>query len=94
MSNFTVVPHRVVKSKEVPLLKQAGLYQAYVEIISDLKQNPYQRRHHWEQLSPKSQAIFSMRLNGEHRVVYTVDKAKRIVKIWSAWSHYERNMPK
>ena len=46
-----------------------------------------------EALTPKSKKIYSMRINSQHRVVYTIDKVQHEVKIWSAWSHYQKNIP-
>ncbi|MGX7055886.1 hypothetical protein [Pediococcus acidilactici] len=28
-------------------------------------------------------------MNGQHRVIYTIDKATKIVEIYSCWAHYE-----
>ncbi|WP_063558329.1 Txe/YoeB family addiction module toxin [Lacticaseibacillus paracasei] len=91
---WQVIPHRDVKQKDVPLLQKAGLFTDYMQVIETLKENPYSRAHNQEILQPKSKRIYSMRINGQHRVVYTIDKKKHLVKVWSAWSHYERRKPK
>ncbi|MFT8606641.1 hypothetical protein [Liquorilactobacillus ghanensis] len=32
---------------------------------------------------------YSHRINGQHRVVYTIDKESKLVEIYSCWAHYE-----
>ncbi|WP_230678559.1 type II toxin-antitoxin system YoeB family toxin [Lacticaseibacillus zhaodongensis] len=93
-NNWKVVPHREVRKKDEPLLERAGLHENYMAVIETLKQNPYSREHNQELLHPHSRNIYSMHINDQHRCVYTIDKEKRLVKIWSAWSHYEKRMPK
>lgn len=92
--NWRVIPHRDVKRKDEDLLKKANLYENYMAVIATLKVNPYSREHSQESLRPKSKRIYSMRINAQHRVVYSIDKKTKLVKIWSAWSHYENRIPK
>jgi Txe/YoeB family toxin of toxin-antitoxin system len=91
---WIVIPHRDVKRKDEVLLKNAGLYANFMAVVQTLKANPYSRNHRQETLNPKSKRIYSMRISAQHRCVYTIDKANHVVKIWSAWSHYENRMPK
>lgn len=60
-----------------------------LDIIATLKDNPYTPTHSLEKLKPPIEGKYSRRLNGQHRVVYKVDKENKIVYILSAWSHYE-----
>ncbi|MBF0776727.1 addiction module toxin YoeB [Streptococcus azizii] len=94
MSEWLVIPHKLVKKEDIPKLEKAGLMGDFNEIVSILKENPYSRVRRMEKLSPKNKEIYSMRVNIQHRVVYTIDKSRKIVKIWSAWSHYEQRLPK
>lgn len=94
MSQWTVIPHKLVKQDDLPKLGQAGLKKDFDEIIAILKENPYRRVRRMEKLNSKNKEIYSMRINVQHRVVYTIDKEKKIVKLWSAWSHYEQRLPK
>ncbi|WP_424321288.1 Txe/YoeB family addiction module toxin [Lacticaseibacillus chiayiensis] len=75
------------------LLQGAKIFEKYMCIIATLKENPYSRKHHQEVLQPKIGKIYSMRINSKHRVVYTIDKKAHLVKVWSAWSHYEQRKP-
>lgn len=90
---WKVIPHRDVLRKDIPLLKNAGLYDNFIEIVDTLKINPYSREHNQESLQPHNRHIYSMRINIQHRCVYTIDKKGHLVKIWSAWSHYEKRLP-
>lgn len=90
---WKVMAHRDVKKKDIPLLEQANLKNDFDEIIASLKNNPFKNFRNFEKLNPKNKKIYSLRINKQHRVVYTVNKKKNEVKIWSAWSHYEKRTP-
>lgn len=94
MTEWTVIPHKLVKREDIPRLEAVGLKRDFDEVVAILKENPYSRSRRMEKLNPKHREIYSMRINIKHRVVYTIDKPNRIVKIWSAWSHYEQRLPK
>ena len=94
MNKWRVSAHREVIKKDMPLLKQANLKDIFDEIVENLKINPYKEYRNFEKLHPYNRYIYSLRINGQHRVVFTIDKKQRRVKIWSSWSHYESRMPK
>ena len=94
MTKWTVIPHRDVKKADIPKLEKVGLKQDFDEIVKILKKNPYSRERNMELMKPKNKQIYSMRINIQHRVVYTIHKQDKIVKIWSAWSHYQNRTPK
>ncbi|AVK99298.1 Txe/YoeB family addiction module toxin [Pediococcus inopinatus] len=82
---------RAVKSARSDLKKAQNSYlrDSLRDIIETLKQNPYDPVQYFEKLTPPGQGKYSRRLNGQHRVVYSIDKNNHIVTILSAWSHYE-----
>ncbi len=90
MEKWKIKAHRDVMKKDIPLLKQHNLKNDFDEIAKILKDNPYSHVRNFEKLEPRKRKICSMRINNQHRVVYTVDKKDHQVIIWSAWSHYER----
>ncbi|WP_019790187.1 Txe/YoeB family addiction module toxin [Streptococcus sobrinus] len=94
MSQWIIIPHKLVKRDDIPKLEQASLKEDFNEIVAILKENPYSRVRRMEKLNPKNREIYSMRINVQHRVVYTIDKKQKLVKIWSAWSHYKQRLPK
>ena len=93
ITDWIVIPHREVKKVDIPMLERAGLKEDLDEIVAILKKNPYSRSRNMELLKPKNKQIYSMRFNVQHRVVYTIHKEEKVVKIWSAWSHYQQRMP-
>ena len=61
----------------------------FLEVVKQLKENPFEDNQSFKKLQPPIAGKYSRRMNIQHRVVYTVDKENKVVKIWSAWSHYE-----
>ena len=94
MTKWTLIPHKDVKKSDIPKLEKAGLKQDFDEIVTILKKNPFSRERNMELMKPKNKQIYSMRINIQHRVVYTVHKQDKVVKIWSAWSHYQNRTSK
>ncbi|MBP2057425.1 Txe/YoeB family toxin of toxin-antitoxin system [Lactobacillus colini] len=94
MSKWRVRAYKDVIKKDIPLLLQQNLKDDFDEIVESLKENPYRDFRNFEKLNPHHKNIYSLRINGKHRLVYTIDKDKREVKVWTAWSHYENRMPR
>lgn len=59
------------------------------ELISIIKTNPFQNPPPYEKLVGNMAGMYSRRINRQHRLVYEVDSANRIVRIISMWTHYE-----
>lgn len=93
MADWKIRQYKEVKKKHIPLLEKAGLKGDYDEIVEILRKNPFEQVRRNEVLEPKHKKIHSMRINGQHRVVFTIDKKEKTVTIWAAWSHYEKNIP-
>ena len=58
-------------------------------LLEVLKNNPFDPYPPYEKLIGDLEGAYSRRINREHRLVYAVDKYERVVKIISAWTHYE-----
>ena len=75
-------------------LNQAVLYQDIINVSTKngnvLRNNPFQNPPPYERLQGSFSAYYSRRINRQHRLVYTVDEAERVVKIVSMWTHYEQ----
>ncbi|MFC6169378.1 Txe/YoeB family addiction module toxin [Loigolactobacillus jiayinensis] len=95
MANYTVLEHKVIEKQRVKLA-QRNLLTSYETILDQLAENPFAHKHQMELLEPrhKKPKTYSMRINSQHRVVYTIDEATKTVKIWSAWTHYEKTVKK
>ena len=76
-------------TKDLPKLTQIGLDKKTKALINLLKENPFQSPPAYEKLLGDLDGLYSRRINIKHRLVYQVDSNNMIVKIVSAWSHYE-----
>lgn len=88
MTNYKVVIKNSAKT-DLKKIKQSNFKKQFEAILEVLKQDPYYPNQSFEKLQPKQAGRYSRRINQQHRVVYTVDEAEKIVEIYSAWSHYE-----
>lgn len=79
---------RAAKDKE--LLKGAGLADKAKQLLCVLVENPFQNPPSYEKHVGDIFGFYSRRINWQHRLVYRVDEANRIVYVDSMWSHYER----
>jgi toxin YoeB len=73
--------------KDVKKLKAANLEKNVKYLINILKQNPYEPT--FEKLSGNLKGYYSRRINIKHRLVYSIDDKKGIIKVISVWLHYE-----
>lgn len=72
------------KVKAVPALRRRA-----EELLEILRENPFQAPPPFEKLQWDLKGCYSRRLNRQHRLVYTVDEARKTVKILAMWTHYE-----
>lgn len=70
-------------------IKGTYLEENFLEIIKQLKENPYENNQSFEKLVPPIKGFYSRRINVQHRVVYKVNEERKEVVIYSAWGHYE-----
>lgn len=75
--------------KDFPKLTSIGLDRKAKALIELLKENPFQNPPSYEKLVGDMDGLYSRRINIKHRLVYQVYEENKIVKIVSAWSHYE-----
>ena len=86
---FTVQYHKSAL-KDIPLCKQAGLGDKVQELVAILEQNPFQNPPPYEKLLGNLSGQYSRRINRQHRLVYTVDMSRQLVRIMALWTHYQR----
>jgi Txe/YoeB family toxin of toxin-antitoxin system len=67
--------------KDLPKLKSVHLNQKFDELISIIKENPYQTPPPYEKLVGLS--YYSRRLNIQHRLVYSIDETQKEIVILS-----------
>lgn len=75
--------------KDAKKLSTSGLKSKAEEIIDILKENPYQTPPSYEKLVGDLSGAYSRRLNIQHRIVYQVINADKIVKVLRMWTRYE-----
>lgn len=75
--------------KDFPKLTSAGLDKKTKALIELLKENPFQNPPSYEKLMGDMEGLYSRRINIKHCLVYQVYEEEKVVKILSAWSHYE-----
>ena len=76
--------------KDISKLKAAHLDKTAKNLISLIKENPYQIPPTYEKLVGDLKGAYSRRINSKHRLIYQVYEETKQIKIISLWSHYER----
>ena len=82
---FKVLIHKDA-IKDLEKLKQAKLIDKAIQLIDNLKIDPYCKPV--EKLRGNLKGFYSKRINLQHRLVYLIDADKKEVLIVSMWSHY------
>lgn len=75
--------------KDARKLAASGLKPKAQELLAVLELNPFQNPPAFEKLVGDLQGAYSRRINIQHRLVYEVFEAERIVRVLRMWSHYE-----
>ncbi len=75
--------------KDAQKLAAAGLKPKAQELLAVLERMPFHNPPAFEKLVGDLQGAYSRRINIQHRLVYEVFEAERIVRVLRMWSHYE-----
>lgn len=75
--------------KDIEKIKGAKLDNITKNLISIIKQSPYQTPPSYEKLVGDLKGLYSRRINIKHRLVYQVYEEEKVIKVISLWSHYE-----
>lgn len=75
--------------KDAKKLKAGGLKPKAAALLSVLERDPFANPPPFEKLVGDLAGAYSRRINIQHRLVYQVLKAERIVKVLRLWTHYE-----
>lgn len=67
----------------------AGLQQKVKQLISLIEQDPFINPPPYEKLVGDLSGAYSRRINIQHRLVYQVYTAEKVVKVLRMWTHYE-----
>ena len=75
--------------KDAKKIKQAGLQSRVENLLTVLKENPFQNPPSYEKPVGDLSGAYSRRINIQHRLVYQVLAKEKIVKVIRMWTHYE-----
>ena len=75
--------------KDARKLAASGLKKKAQELLTVLKENPYQNPPPYEKLVGDLSGAYSRRINIQHRLVYQVLEEEHVVKVLRLWTHYE-----
>jgi Txe/YoeB family toxin of toxin-antitoxin system len=75
--------------KDAQKLAAGGLKPKALEILAILAENPFQNPPSYEKLVGDLAGAYSRRINVQHRLVYQVHEAEKLVKVIRMWTHYE-----
>ena len=72
--------------KDLKSLNKIGLRDKVLILLKQLEKDPFQQP--FEKLVGDLKGKYSRRINIQHRLVYSVDKTAKIIKILKAYEHY------
>lgn len=75
--------------KDAKKLSASGLKGKAQALLAIIANDPFQNPPPYEKLVGDLAGAISRRINIQHRIVYQVHKAERMVKIIRLWTHYE-----
>ena len=75
--------------KDARKLAASRLKKKAQELLTVLKENPYQNPPPYEKLVGDLGGVNSRRINIQHRLVYQVLEEEHAVKVLRLWTHYE-----
>ena len=68
---------------------EVGFKDKITRILELIKKDPFAHYPPYEKLIGNLWGAYSRRINLQHRLVYSVHKDKKTIKIISIWAHYE-----
>ena len=74
--------------KDAKKLSRSQLKNRALELLEILKEDPFRKPPEFEALVGGLQGAYSRRINIQHRIVYQVYEAEKVVKILRLWTHY------
>ena len=89
MVNKYKVVYTKQAQKDAKKISSSGLKSRVQELLIILENDPFQVYPPFEKLIGDLSGAYSRRINIQHRIVYQVLKAERVVKVIRMWTHYE-----
>ena len=75
--------------KDAKKLAASGHKPKAEELLKLIGSNPYESPPSFEKLVGDLEGAYSRRINIQHRLVYEIFTAEKIVRVLRMWTHYE-----
>ena len=75
--------------KDAKKLARAGLRPQAERLLELLSEDPLQSPPRFEKLVGDLSGFFSRRISLQHRLIYRIDRKRRVVHVLRMWTHYE-----
>ena len=75
--------------KDAQKIASANLRPQAERLLDIIAKNPFQSPPPYDKLIGDLAGSYSRRINIQHRLVYQVYRAERIIKVIRMWTHYE-----
>jgi toxin YoeB len=75
--------------KDAKKLAGSNLKSQAEELLRILSEDPLRSPPRWEALRGELKGCYSRRINVQHRLVYEVFEAEKIVHVLRMWTHYD-----
>ncbi|MDQ7816947.1 MAG: Txe/YoeB family addiction module toxin [Melioribacteraceae bacterium] len=75
--------------KDAKKIASSNLKEKVETLLELIGKNPYSFPPDFEFLTGKLHGYISRRVNKQHRLVYEVIEAEKLIKVLSMWTHYE-----
>ncbi len=76
-------------TKDAKKIAQSGLKPQAQKLLTLLTENPYSTPPPYEKLVGNLQGFYSRRISIQHRLIYRIIEAEKVVHILRMWTHYE-----
>ncbi|MDD2863754.1 MAG: Txe/YoeB family addiction module toxin [Methylococcales bacterium] len=76
-------------TKDAKRISQANLKPQAQKLLTLLTENPYTTPPPYEKLVGNLQGFYSRRISIQHRLIYRIIEAEKVVHILRMWTHYE-----
>ena len=75
--------------KDAKKIASSGLKDKVISLLCIIENNPLQNPPPYEALVGDLTGAYSRRINIQHRLVYQICEAEKVVKVLRMWTHYE-----
>ena len=85
---YTIKLGTTLAKRSLKQLQKAGFSEKLNSVLANIQQDPTGHAEKLVVFVGRKSKVFSRRLKVQHRVVYQVFPAERIVEVLSVWGHY------